>query len=61
MQVGEHVDQIEPSGPTVLDREQRTLVGTVEHDPVDETHHIERRAVHCVIGAQTERRRHGHG
>ena len=29
-------------------------------DTVDEAHHVERRAVDRLVGAQPERRRHGH-
>ena len=30
-----------------------------QHEAVDELHHVERRAVHGVVGAEPERRRHG--
>ena len=39
-----------------------SAIGAVAHDvPVDEAHHVERRAVDGVVVAQAERRRHGHG
>ncbi len=59
VEVGEHVDQIETCRPTVVDREQSSLVGAVEHHAVDEPHHVERRAVHLVVGAESECRRDG--
>jgi hypothetical protein len=60
VQVGEYVDQIEPGGTAELRAEECSLVGAVEHHPVDETHHVERSTVHLVVGAQPERRRDRH-
>ena len=54
VQVGEDVDQIETSGPTVVDAEQCSLVGAVEHHAVDERHHVERRTVDLIVGAEPE-------
>ena len=36
------------------------LLRAVEHDAVDEAHHVERRPVDVDVGAQPERRRHRH-
>ena len=46
-----------PGGRLQLVRLRRA----VEHDPVDEAHHVERDAVDGLVGAQRERRRDGNG
>ena len=60
MQVGEHVDEVLTRGASQVDREQRGPFGRIEHDPVDEFHHVEGRTVDVDIGAQPERAWHGH-
>ncbi len=60
VEVGEHVDQVLAGRPAQLEREQRRLVGTVEHGAVDELHHVERRPVDRLVGAEAERPRHRH-
>ena len=62
VQVGEHVDEVLAQPRPQLERQLgRRVLGAVEHDAVDEAHHVERRAVDRLVGAQPERRRHRHG
>jgi hypothetical protein len=60
VQVGQHVDEVLGGGPAQLDGQLGGLLGTVEHLALDEAHHVERRAVDGLVGAQPERRGHGH-
>ena len=62
MDRSERVDE-RLGGPTARHRSQRVFCGgSIAQDvPVDEAHHVERRIVDRLIGAQPERRRYRHG
>ena len=60
VQIGQHVDEVLARLPAQLDRQLLGLLDAVEHHAVDEAHHVERRTVHLDVGAQPQRRRHGH-
>ena len=58
VQVGEHIDQVLGEAWTQRHRQLGGALGPIEHDPVDEAHHVERRADDIDVGAQAEHRRH---
>ena len=60
VQIGEHVDEVLARRTAKLDRQLLRLLDAVEHDAVDVAHHVERRTVDGLVGAQPERRRHRH-
>ena len=60
VKIGEHVDEMFGGGSAELDRHQIGPLDAVEHDPVDERHHVERCIVHRRVGAQPERCRYRH-
>ena len=60
VQIGEHVEEVLAGRAAVPSGSVSGPVGPVEHDAVDEAHHIERRAVDRRVGAQPERLRHRH-
>ncbi len=60
VQVGEDVDEVERNDAPHVGRDLSRLLGTVDHDPVDEGHHVERCLVHRLVGAEGERRWHRH-
>ena len=61
MEVDEHVDQVVGDDRALRFVEPGRDVRRRPQDrTVDEVHHVERRAVDCFVGAQTERVRHRH-
>ncbi len=58
MEIREHIDQVLTGRNPQLHRQQRRTFGAVQHDPVDELHHIEGRAVDVGVRAQPKGPRH---
>ena len=60
VEVGEYVDQVLRHPPSQHCRKFRGALDTIEHDTVDEAHHVERCADYVDIDAETEHRWDGH-
>ncbi len=60
VQVGKHVDEMLADRRPQCQRQFGGPLWAVEHDSVDKAHHVEGRAVHLIVDAQPERRRHRH-
>jgi hypothetical protein len=60
VQPDEGVDELLAGTRSNLRRKPGNRVGTVEHDAVDERHHVERGTQHVLIGAQCDGLGHGH-
>ena len=60
MKVCKHVEQVLTDVPAQVERQVRRPLGAVEDLPVDVAHHVERGARDRAVGAQAQRRRHGH-
>jgi hypothetical protein len=61
VQIGKHVEEVLAQALSLRRRDQVGALRAVEHDTVDEAHHVEGRAVDLDVGAQAERRRNRHG
>jgi hypothetical protein len=60
MQIGEHVERDARRGEGAATRDEFCSLRAVEHDAVDEAHHVEGCSVDVDVGAQTEALRNGH-